>query len=164
MRRWILAMAMAVAAGSGLAAEEQGERHETMMGSGSERLHLTVEQVFFPGLSERVGCRMQISARNDTGTPVSLRLLVNGFDDSKAVVDTWLVPTGDLKPGEEVMRIYSCVAGHEFAVSEASPYGWPQTCVVDGNTMSPCPLGLAVTTIIQAPKVSKEEGGKKEGH
>jgi len=173
VKHWVPALVMVAATAWAAAAASHGANdeataHEVVMasalGPSSDSLHLSIVQVFFPGLSERVGCRMQVIARNDSHTHISMRALVNTFDDDKAAVDAWLVPTGDLKPGEEVMRIYSCHTAHEAVVSEASPYGWPQVCFIDGKEMSPCPLTLRVVSSLEPPLVSKEGGGKKEGH
>ena len=157
----------AVAVASSNSAGEDASTHEIVMKSsvgGGDTLHLTIMQVFFPGLPERAGCRMQVIARNDGTSRVSMRALVNTFDEAKGAVDTWLVPTGDLKPGEEVLRVYSCRTAHDVAVSEASPYGWPQTCTVNGADTSPCPLTLKVSTSISLPAAKGDKEGKKGGH
>jgi len=146
-------------------ADDQTASHDVVMtsalGPSSDTLVLSITQVFFPGMSERTGCRMQITARNQSSSRISMRALVNTFDSAKEAVDTWLVPTGDLKPGEEVLRIYSCRTAHDATVSEASPYAWPQTCVIDGAATSPCPVTLHVSSSIAAPPGAKEKG---EGH
>ena len=133
------------------------------LGPSSDTLELSITQVFFPGMSEKTGCRMQITARNRSPSRINMRALVNTFDGAKEAVDTWLVPTGELKPGEEVLRIYSCRTAHVAAVSEASPYAWPQTCNVDGANASPCPVTLHVSMTIAAPPGGKDKE-KGEGH
>jgi len=133
------------------------------LGPSSDILELSITQVFFPGMSEKTGCRMQITAQNRSASSINMRALVNTFDGAKEAVDSWLVPTGELKPGEEVLRIYSCRTAHAAVVSEASPYAWPQTCVIGGVVASPCPLSLHVSMSIAAPPGGKEKE-KGEGH
>ncbi len=117
-----------------------------------EAVRLTIVQVFFPGVPDRFACRMQVRALNQSGNHINVRTLLNTFDETKESVDSWLVPTGDLAPGQEVLRTYSCRQASAVEVSRETPYGWPGTCAVDGVDISPCPVILHVSSTLELPK------------
>ena len=101
---------------------------------------LRVEQVYNPGMSDKRGCRMQVSFINTSKASVNVRVLVNTFDSTKQPADTNLVPSGDLAPGKSVMRLFSCIPAETVEASRDNQYGWPVTCDINGTEQSPCPV------------------------
>lgn len=172
MKRWISAVAVAVVAGAGQAwatyhpnPTPGGIREEDLvpnMTGAAQQVRLSVVQVFFPGVPDRFACRMQVRAINDSHARVSFRALLQTFDSDKAALDSWLIPTGQLDPGQEVLRSYSCRQATSIEVSRVTAYGWPTTCEVDGEEASPCPIELHLTSSLALPPdPNKKKDGKK---
>ncbi|MDA8232750.1 MAG: hypothetical protein M0006_15575 [Magnetospirillum sp.] len=111
-----------------------------------EQVDLTVEQAFYPNLPAKRSCRLEIYAVNRTGRHVGLHALISTRDGNSREVDSWLVPTGEMSPGAEVKRVYSCDKAASIEIMRTTPFGWPKTCNVDGTDVSPCPIALHVTS------------------
>jgi hypothetical protein len=112
-------------------------------------IRITAVQVFFPGVPERFACRMQLTVANEGDRVISLRTLLTTRDGDNQLVNSWLVPSGILAPGEAVERIYSCKQADRLTVSRESPHGWPTVCVVGGEEVSPCPVALRISTSLR---------------
>ncbi len=163
MKRWIsplmasMAALWAVAAAAAYHADaDPGAVREEVLGPNTsappEPVRLSVVQVFFPGVAERFSCRMEVRALNQGSTSVSFSALLKTYDDGKAALDSWLIPTGELAPGQEVLRTYSCHQAASIEVSRQSAYGWPTKCEVDGREASPCPIELHVVSSLSLPQ------------
>ena len=117
-----------------------------------EPVRLTIVQVFFPGVADRFACRMEVRALNQGSSRVNFSTLLKTYDDGKEALDSWLIPTGELAPGQEVLRTYSCHQAASIEISRKSEYGWPAKCEVGGREASPCPIELHVTSSLALPK------------
>ncbi|MBI5163103.1 MAG: hypothetical protein HY985_04285 [Magnetospirillum sp.] len=120
---------------------------DTAMGT----VAVTVMQINYPGVPERAACRMQIVIANEGKSQINLRTLLVTLDDSKTLIDNWLVPSGTIAPGKSVERLYSCKIASTLTVDRDSAYGWPRQCDVNGVEMSPCPLALRVSSSLPMP-------------
>jgi hypothetical protein len=148
---------------------ESIERTEVLLpDSASEprQFRLNVEQVFFPGVPDRVACRMQIRAFNDSKQRIGLRLLIQTYNKEKELLDSWLVPTTELAPGQEMLRLYSCRPAVLVEVMRNSDYGWPNSCQIAGEDTIPCPVVLNYHSALALAPVKdpnvKEEKKKPE--
>ena len=112
--------------------------------AGADRVRISVSVVSYPGVPERASCRMLFRAVNDSGTQVELATQLHTFDTYKKDLNSWLVPTGAMAPGQAVERVYSCKSASFVALDQQSDYGWPRTCMVKGETVTPCPIALKV--------------------
>jgi hypothetical protein len=121
---------------------------EALLGSdiktSTDVVRMAILRAVVPGTSEKVGCRMQIISTNDTTHRVNVRILLRTYDARGELVDTWLVPTGELQPGEEFMKVNSCRGGRKMKIARDNKYGWPVTCDVDGEPAAPCPVSLKI--------------------
>lgn len=111
---------------------------------GQERIRITVALVSYPGVPERAACRMKFRAENQSGRRVALSTLLHTFDGSQSDLNSWMVPTGEMAPGATVERLYSCKAASFIRLDQRSDYGWPRSCTVDGERLTPCPMRLDV--------------------
>ena len=105
-------------------------------------VRLVVQQVYNPGMSDKRGCRLQVFFENQAKAKINLRVLINTYDTKAALLDTNLVPSGELDGGQQVMRLLSCSPAQMVEVSRESSYGWPQVCDIDGVEQSPCPIAV----------------------
>ena len=121
-------------------------------------LKITLTQVNFPGVPERSACRFLVRASNDGSQRIGVHALVRTFDSYQSVLNTWLIPTGDLMPGQTVERIYSCKMAQGLILDQASASGWPGRCTIDGEERSPCPASLVLETNLR--QISTEPSGK----
>jgi hypothetical protein len=119
-------------------------------------IQVQVVEVFYPGLSSRSACRMEMEVRNASPVQASLSTLLKTFNDDKDTVDAWLIPTGTMEPGDRITRIFSCHEAVSLEVNRESQYGWPHVCTINGEARSPCPLRLQVSTSLN---IAPETGG-----
>ncbi|MGE5547642.1 MAG: hypothetical protein ACM33T_12135 [Solirubrobacterales bacterium] len=113
-------------------------------GSETGQVRINVSIISYPGVPERSSCRLKFRAVNESGNRVAVSTLLKTFDTYKSDLNSWLVPTGDMAPGQAVERIYSCKSASFITLDKKSDYGWPVTCRVDGEAVSPCPVSLKV--------------------
>lgn len=107
-------------------------------------LKITVTQVNYPGVPDRAACRFVVRAINSGQATVSTYALLHTLDADKADLNTWMVPTGALAPGQTAERLYSCKTAHYVVLDRQAMGGWPSRCVVNGEERSPCPLTLTL--------------------
>lgn len=107
-------------------------------------LKIIVTQVMYPGVPDRAACRFVVRAVNNGSATVSAYALMRTLDGAKAEVNTWMVPTGALAPGQASERLYSCKSAHYLVLDQQTLGGWPGRCTVNGEERSPCPLTLAL--------------------
>ncbi|HSV28071.1 MAG TPA: hypothetical protein VLL76_00895, partial [Candidatus Omnitrophota bacterium] len=98
--------------------------------AGQDRVRISVSLVSYPGVPERASCRMLFKATNESRDNVELSTQLHTFNTYKTDLNSWLVPTGTLKPGQTVERLYSCKAASFITLDQGSDYGWPRTCFV----------------------------------
>lgn len=103
-------------------------------------LKIVISQVYYPGVPDRVACRFTVRAINQGHERVAAYALLRTLNSDKEIVNTWMVPTGDLAPGESSERLYSCKTAQYLQVDRKSMSGWPGRCEVNGEEQSPCPL------------------------
>jgi hypothetical protein len=173
MKRWMPALMAAVAAGWTAAAtaalhpdvDGGAVRVEVLApntASRPEPVRLSIVQVFFPGVADRFACRMQVRALNQSTSSVNFSALLKTYDEGKVALDSWLIPTGELAPGQEVLRTYSCRQAASVEISRKSEFGWPTKCEVDGREASPCPIELHVTSSMPLPQPPDKKKSKPE--
>lgn len=107
-------------------------------------LKITVTQVMYPGVPDRAACRFVVRAVNSGSATVSAYTLMRTLDGEKAELNTWMVPTGPLAPGEASEKLYSCKTAQYLVLDKQTLGGWPGRCLVNGEERSPCPLTLAL--------------------
>ncbi len=107
-------------------------------------LKIVITQVNYPGVPERAACRFIVRSVNEGTKTVAAHALVRTYDAAKAELNTWLVPTGALAPGDATERLYSCKTAQSVVLDRGSLGGWPGRCVINGEERVPCPLTLAV--------------------
>ncbi len=107
-------------------------------------LKIIVNQVMYPGVPDRAACRFVIRAVNSGSATVSTYTLLRTLDGEKSELNTWMVPTGSLAPGQASERLYSCKNARYLVVDQQTLEGWPGRCMVNGEERSPCPLTLAL--------------------
>lgn len=107
-------------------------------------LKLSVTQVMTPGVPERAACRVVVRAFNGGTNTVSAYALLHTQDASQAAVNTWMVPTGTLAPGESSEKLYSCRYAQYLVVDTKTLGGWPGRCTINGEERSPCPLTIGL--------------------
>lgn len=107
-------------------------------------LKITVTQVMYPGVPDRAACRFVVRAVNDGTATVSAHALMHTLDGEKAELNTWMVPTGALAPGQASEKLYSCKTAQYLVLDRQTLGGWPGRCTVNGEERSPCPLTLAL--------------------
>ncbi len=143
-------MTGAALSSAGAGAPRDSTLHEVMLQPSvpptGDAIRVTVVMASFPGLSERASCRMQVTSANQGAARLSTRVLLKTVNDKGDTINSWLVPTGDLKPGEESLRTYSCKAPESLVLVRGNPFAWPQTCSVDGIDTLPCPVALRMQT------------------
>lgn len=160
MTRWmppglaVGAAMWAVAAAAMSSPDEGAVRHDVLapnVAGHVDPVRLTIVQVVYPGVSDRFACRMQVRALNEGTSSVNFSALLQTYDRDKKPLDSWLIPTGDLAPGQEVLRTYTCHQAASLEISRDTEYGWPVKCEVDGQEASPCPVELHVTSSMALP-------------
>lgn len=107
-------------------------------------LKITVTQVMYPGVPDRAACRFVVRAVNSGSATVSAYTLMRTLDGEKAELNTWMVPTGPLAPGQASEKLYSCKTAQYLVLDKQTLGGWPGRCLVNGEERSPCPLSLAL--------------------
>lgn len=107
-------------------------------------LKITVTQVMYPGVPDRAACRFVVRAVNNGSATVSAYALMRTLDGEKTELNTWMVPTGPLAPGEASEKLYSCKTAQYLVLDKQTLGGWPGRCLVNGEERSPCPLTLAL--------------------
>ena len=153
MKRWIsplMAALWAVAAAAAYHADaDPGAVREEVLGPDTcalpEKVVMSVVQVFFPGVAERFSCRRG-SARPQPGQH-QRQLLgpAQDLDDGEASPGPLADPHGELAPGQEVLRTYTCRQAASIEVSRQSAYGSAKASARwSGREASPCPIELHV--------------------
>ncbi len=107
-------------------------------------LKISVSQVMYPGVPDRAACRFVVRSINSGTATVSTYALLRTLDGNKAELNTWMVPTGALAPGQSSERLYSCKSARYVVLDQQTLEGWPGRCTVNGEDRSPCPLTLAL--------------------
>lgn len=107
-------------------------------------LKIVVNQVMTPGVPERAACRVVVRAYNGGASTVSAYALLHTQDAEKTAINTWMVPTGILAPGETSEKLYSCRYAQYLVVDRQTLGGWPGRCVINGEERSPCPLTIGL--------------------
>lgn len=107
-------------------------------------LRIIITQVNFPGVPDRSACRFVVRAINEGRETVAAHTLLHTYDGTKDALNTWMVPTGTLAPGQSAERLYSCKTAQFLVLDRQSMTGWPGRCTINGEERSPCPLTLAV--------------------
>lgn len=125
-------------------------------------LHITITQVNYPGVPERSACRFLVRATNEGDRKIGAYALMRTFDSFKASLNSWLIPTGELAPGQTVERLYSCKMAQSLVLDQDSATGWPGRCTVDGTELSPCPVTLQLKANIDIlptdPSIAQVKG------
>ncbi|NFV78903.1 hypothetical protein [Magnetospirillum aberrantis] len=109
-----------------------------------EGLKITVTQVMYPGVPDRAACRFVVRSVNSGSATISTYALMRTLDREKSELNTWMVPTGALAPGQASERLYSCKTAQYLVLDQESLGGWPGRCIVNGEERAPCPLTLAL--------------------
>lgn len=117
--------------------------------AGQERVRITVSLISYPGVPERSACRMLFRAVNETDAPVEMAALLHTYDTYQADQNSWLVPTGTMQPGQQVERLYSCKGASFLSLDQRSDRGWPRSCAVAGEVLTPCPVALKLDSNLQ---------------
>lgn len=112
--------------------------------AGQPSVHIVVTLINYPGVPERSACRMLYKAVNRSGDDIELSTQLHTFDSLKSDLNSWLIPTGSMKPGQAVERLYSCKTPSFIALDQKSDYGWPRSCRVNGEKMTPCPVPVKI--------------------
>lgn len=107
-------------------------------------LKISVTQVMYPGVPDRAACRFVVRAINNGPATVSTYALMRTLDGEKTELNSWMVPTGPLAPGQASEKLYSCKNAHYLVLDQETLGGWPGRCMVNGEERSPCPLTLAL--------------------
>lgn len=107
-------------------------------------LKFTVTQVMYPGVPDRAACRFVVRIANNGPATVSAYALMRTLNSEKTELNTWMVPSGPLAPGQTAERLYSCKSAHYLVLDQQTMGGWPGRCTVNGEERSPCPLTLAL--------------------
>lgn len=107
-------------------------------------LRIIITQVNFPGVPDRSACRFTFRAINEGHETVAAHTLLRTFDTTKGELNVWMVPTGDLAPGQSAERLYSCKTAQYLTLDRETMGGWPGRCTINGQERSPCPLTLSV--------------------
>lgn len=107
-------------------------------------LKIIVSLVNHPGVPDRVSCRFVVRTVNEGRERVAAYALLHTFNGAKSEMNSWMVPTGDLAPGQSAERLYSCKSAQYLVLDQTSIGGWPGRCVVNGEERSPCPLTVAL--------------------
>ncbi|CAA7623900.1 conserved exported hypothetical protein [Magnetospirillum sp. LM-5] len=103
---------------------------------------VAITQVSYPGVPERSACRLLARAFNTGTEKVGLFLMVHTFDSHKVPLNSWLIPTAEVAPGQSIERIYSCKLAQYLKLDVANAGAWPAICKVGGEERSPCPVTL----------------------
>lgn len=111
-------------------------------------LKINVTQINYPGVPERSACRFLVRATNGGTQVIATHAMLRTYDSYKGALNTWLVPTGSLAPGQSIERIYSCKTAQFVELDRGSATGWPGRCLVNGEERSPCPAVLNLETNI----------------
>ncbi|MGE4280378.1 MAG: hypothetical protein AB7G62_12365 [Magnetospirillum sp.] len=124
-------------------------------------VRLNITQFSYPGVPERAACRTVIRVENDSTHKVAFYSLVRTFDAAKSALGTWMTPSGELGPGQSGERLYSCKLARYMVLDRGAAGGWPNSCQVDGEERSPCPIQLILDVNIDfLPTDAKSDGGK----
>ncbi|OJX74768.1 hypothetical protein [Magnetospirillum sp. 64-120] len=124
-------------------------------------VRLNITQFSYPGVPERAACRTVIRVENDSSHKVAFYSLVRTFDTAKEALGTWMTPSGELTPGQSGEKLYSCKLARYMVLDRGAAGGWPNSCQVDGEERSPCPIQLTLDVNIDfLPAPAKGETGK----
>jgi hypothetical protein len=107
-------------------------------------LRIVINQVNFPGVPDRSACRFVVRAVNEGRETVAAHTLLHTYDGTKGELNTWMVPTGTLAPGQSAERLYSCKTAQYLVLDRQNMGGWPGRCTVNGEERAPCPLSLSL--------------------
>lgn len=107
-------------------------------------LRIIITQVNYPGVPDRASCRFVVRAVNQGHERIATHALLRTFNGDKEVLNTWMVPTGELAPGQSSERLYSCKTAQYLQIDRQSLNGWPGRCEINGEERTPCPLSVGV--------------------
>lgn len=107
-------------------------------------LRILITQVNFPGVPDRSACRFVVRIVNEGRETVAAHTLLHTYDAAHAELNTWMVPTGTLAPGQSAERLYSCKTAQYLLLDRQNMSGWPGRCTINGEERAPCPLSLSV--------------------
>lgn len=107
-------------------------------------LKISVTLVNYPGVPDRAACRFTVRATNQGREKMAAYALLHTFNADKEAVNTWMVPTGELQPGESSEKLYSCKTAQYLQVDRQSLSGWPGRCEINGEERMPCPLTVGL--------------------
>lgn len=107
-------------------------------------LKIVITQVNYPGVPDRAACRFVVRVNNSSTVTVSAYALLHTLDGEKNELNTWMVPTGALAPGQSSDRLYSCKLAQYLVLDQQAMGGWPGRCTVNGEERAPCPLTLVL--------------------
>lgn len=107
-------------------------------------LRILITQVNYPGVPDRSACRFMVRAINEGRETVAAHTLLRTYDATKDELNTWMVPTGTLAPGQSAERLYSCKIAQYLVLDRQNMTGWPGRCTINGEERAPCPLSLSV--------------------
>lgn len=107
-------------------------------------LKITITQVMYPGVPDRAACRFVVRAYNGGRDTVSAYALLRTLDGEKSELNTWMVPTGQLAPGDTSEKLYSCRNAQYLVIDKQALSSWPGKCTINGEERSPCPLTVAL--------------------
>jgi hypothetical protein len=128
--------------------EEAVGAHEQVFpapeGGRKGEIRISAVRIRYPGLPEKMSCRVEFFIANTTDKPVAFSGLFRAYKDAKRQreVDAWFVSASEIKPGTMQSRVYSCQTPQYVQIDRTSVYGWPQKCGVDGA--SPCDVAVRV--------------------
>lgn len=124
-------------------------------------VRLNITQFSYPGVPERASCRTVIRVENASEHTIAFYSLIRTFDTQQVPLGTWMTPSGELPPGKSGERLYSCKLARYMVLDRGSAGGWPNTCVVDGEERSPCPLELTFDANMDFLPEPAAKDGKK---
>ncbi|TNC95210.1 MAG: Uncharacterized protein FD119_2631 [Stygiobacter sp.] len=124
-------------------------------------VRLNITQFSYPGVPERASCRTVIRVENTSEHTIAFYSLIRTFDTQQVPLSTWMTPSGELPPGKSGERLYSCKLARYMVLDRGSAGGWPNTCLVDGDERSPCPLELTFDANMDLLPEPATKNGKK---
>lgn len=124
-------------------------------------VRLNITQFSYPGVPERASCRTVIRVENASDHTIAFYSLIRTFDTQQVPLGTWMTPSGELPPGKSGERLYSCKLARYMVLDRGSAGGWPNTCLVDGEERSPCPLELTFDANMDFLPEPTAKDGKK---
>lgn len=124
-------------------------------------VRLNITQFSYPGVPERAACRTVIRVENASEHTIAFYTLIRTFDPQQVPLGTWMTPSGELPPGKSGERLYSCKLSRYMVLDRGSAGGWPNTCQIDGEERSPCPLELTFDANMDFLPEPAAKDGKK---